>query len=88
MSHSNYEDFRHLLGKLAQIEERIEESKALYEARDQVTLELKELGFTAVEHEGIEYRLTDNFAEKNVAYRVAFVRRWEITVKRPKKEKK
>lgn len=81
-----YEDFRYLLGKLMEIEQRIEESKKLYEARDEVTLELLKQGFVTIEHEGVEFRLTDNFAEKNVAYRVAFVRRYEVKMKKLKEK--
>jgi hypothetical protein len=84
MSNLKYEDVRYLLNALREIEARIEESKKLYAKRDELTLELVAKGFTTMAHEGVTYELSDNFAHANVAYRAAFVRRYEIKIKTEK----
>lgn len=80
-SEIKYEDVRYLLSELKEIEKRIDESKVLYVKRDELTLQLQKLGFVKLEHEGVRYELTDNFASSNVAYRAAFVRRYELKIK-------
>jgi len=73
------------IAKLIELTEEIERRKSLYDELEKLTLELKEAGFTSGEfkkYPGKEYalELVDNFSEKNVAWRMAAVRRWEIKV--------
>jgi len=77
-----------LLKQIELVEAQIEESKKLYEQRDQLTLALKEAGFTGpLEHEGKTYTLVNNFEATNVCYRAAFVRLWEVKIKAVKPPK-
>lgn len=67
--------------------DKIEERKALYEELDLVVQELREAGFESAAWNGLDVVLKDNFAESNVAFRPAAVRRYELTAKVPKKAK-
>lgn len=76
-----------LLEALEQCEEKIEASKVLYAERDALTLRLRDLGLTSLEHGGKTYSLKDNFAKGNTAYRVAFIRHFEVVIKEVKEKK-
>lgn len=70
------------LARLGELEALIAESKKLYAERDLLTLQLRSMNFEYATQNGIEYRMVDNFSgEKNVCYRAAFVRRFEVTIK-------
>lgn len=74
------------LGEVVRITEELERRKALYEELDNLTLELREAGFTAGDYdtgcgEILSITLVDNFAEKNTQFRMAALRRYEIKVK-------
>ncbi len=69
------------LTRLMELERLIEEHKALYAERDALTLLLVREGFKDAEYEGKTFVLTDTFADSNVGYRVAFVRRFEVKIK-------
>jgi hypothetical protein len=65
----------------------LENDKPLYEELDNITLQLKALGF---EQGAIGTRLlalVDNFAEKNTAFRPCGVKRFELKTLKPPKGK-
>lgn len=71
-----------LLARLIVVAAEIAKVKKLYEEQDRLTLGLREAEFRSAEVDGILYTMTDNFADdKNVAYRIAFVRRFEVKTK-------
>lgn len=68
------------LERLLTLTEEITKLKALYEEYDLIVLRLHSLGFTEAECGGKTLTLQDNFKEKNTAYRVAFVKRFDVKV--------
>lgn len=78
------DEVRVLLAVLEETERKIEASKILYAERDQVTLRLRALGFTSLELNGKEFRMKHNYEKGNTAYRVAFVREYEVVIKEKK----
>lgn len=87
MSHTSDDEVRVLLAVLEGIDEKIEASKPLYAERDTVTLRLRALGFSELTMNGKEYRMKHNFEKGNTAYRVAFVREYEVVIKELKEKK-
>jgi CO dehydrogenase/acetyl-CoA synthase beta subunit len=81
------EQIRKALARLIDIDKTLEEAKKLYDERDALTLALRDLAFAETVHEGKRFTLCDNFAQKNVCYRMAFVRRWEVKIKEVKEAK-
>lgn len=73
-----------LLKRLIDLTEALEARKALYEELEAVTLALQEQGFQHAVFEGKDITLVDNFAEKNVQWRMAAVRRFEAKIKEAK----
>jgi hypothetical protein len=69
-----------ILKRLLEIEAEIEQHKAAYAERDLLTLALQQAGFSSHEDEEHTYVLQDNFATTNVAYRAAFVRRFNVKI--------
>jgi len=84
VKHLDDASIRELRDCLAKLEKKIEDSKQLYAERDEITLYLVGLGFAAAQIEKLEFKLVDNFSDKNVCYRAAFVRRWEVKIKEAK----
>lgn len=78
------EQIAQILTRLETIEMLIDSSKMLYKERDELTDLLRKLNFTEMTRDGKSFKLTDNFADKNTCYRMAFVRRWEIKIKEAK----
>lgn len=72
---------RAALSRLLEIEAEIKALKQIYAERDELTKLLCELEFSSLTYEGHIFALCDNFAEKNVAYRMAFIPRFEIKIK-------
>jgi hypothetical protein len=70
------------------VTEEIGRLKALYEQQDEIVLALKDLGFRETDYGDKSYTLIDNFADrKNTAYRIAFVKRYELKVAKKKEGK-
>ena len=68
-----------VLSRLLAIESELSAVKDLYSERDALTLDLMRMGFKGeLMPDGTEVRLVDNYAEKNTAFRVAFIRRFEV----------
>lgn len=63
--------------KALAIMRKLEATKKLYSQLEDVTLELERLGF---DH-GTKLYLFDNFSEKNVCFRPAAIRRFELREK-------
>ncbi len=72
------------LKQLLALNEEIEAAKNLYELRDQLVVTLQRAGFTEATFDGRLFSLKDNFAEKNTAWRMAAVNRFEIKVTKEK----
>jgi len=78
-----------LLMQILDLNEQLEERKKLYETYDRLVMELQESGFTEGEVGELKLTLKDNFLdkdgnEKNTAYRIAFVKRFELSIKKRK----
>ena len=72
------------LEQLARIEDEIAKLKLLYVEYDAIVCKLQAQGFTEAEHAGRTFTLTDNFAKGNTAYRMAFIKHYEIKISKPK----
>ncbi len=72
-----------LLDRYMRLSSRIEKIKGLYAEQDAITLALAELALgKRLKFKGYVIEAVDNFGEKNVSYRVAAVRRFELKVLR------
>lgn len=60
----------------------LERVKALYAELDAITLQLVEMGCLAYDGKGWTVRITDNYESKNVVFRPAAVRRFELKAKK------
>lgn len=69
------------LKRIAQIEKKLDGNKNLYSELDQLTFDLKDENLA--EH---GFQCVDNFSEKNVQFKVAAVRRFEIVPVKPAKK--
>ncbi len=69
-----------ILERLTQVKAAIDLTKKLYDEQDMLTAQLKELIGTDVEvsHGDTIFSIVDNFASKNVVFRPAAVRRFEL----------
>lgn len=56
----------------------LEQNKVLYKEMDQITLELLEMGVMQGSYGKQQIALIDNFEDKNTAFRVARIKRFEI----------
>lgn len=69
------------LKRVIEIQKELDLRKELYAEMDRLTLELLAGNFSNAELEGLRLELVDNFADgKNVCFRPAGVKRWEITI--------
>jgi hypothetical protein len=75
------------LRKVLELTEALEARKALYDELDKLTLELQSEGFVQALVDGNLITMQDNFSEKNVQWRMAAVRRYEIKIQNEKKRK-
>jgi hypothetical protein len=74
-----------LTGRLIAIRIQLEASKELYAEQDKIVLELKNRCIERFSVAGTEYSIVDNFAQTNVVFRPAGVKRFEcVEVKRKK----
>lgn len=74
-----------LMKRLIKLQKKIEEVKPVYEEIDQITMHIakaKKSGDVVYSNDRVEYRLQDNFSNKNTAFRVAAVKRFEIVEKK------
>lgn len=67
------------LAKVLSLIRELDMRKALYAELDALVLELQAGGFKTADLEGMRVELVDNFAESNVCFRPAGVKRYEIT---------
>ena len=76
------------LEQAVRLRSKIEDAKALYAELDEVVAELRKLGFKSgmCEWNNFTYEIRDNFAETNVAFRPAAVRRFELVEVKEKKK--
>lgn len=74
------------LSEALRLQAEIEQAKKLYEELDRLVLELQAAGFERAKHHGLDIELVDNFAETNVAFRMAAVKRFELKVRKAKGE--
>lgn len=75
-----------ILSAVLNCEAKLAAAKATYDELDKLTKLLRERGFTNAFHEGHEMTLVNNFVdkdgnEKNVAWKAAGVKMWEVKVK-------
>ena len=63
---------------------QIEQIKVLYENRNLLVMQMKELGFTNGEYGNLKLTLVDNFEIKNTVWRMAPVSRFEIRITKEK----
>lgn len=73
-----------LLKRIIEINEELELRKKLYEEYDKVVEELRKTGFKNAEFQDLIFELVDNFEEKNTAWRMAAIKRFELKIKKPK----
>ncbi len=78
----NNEELEKTLAELAEVESALSMLKPLYERKDNLTLKLKELIGTDTEVAvgDLIFTVVDNFSGKNVVFRNAAVRRFELDV--------
>lgn len=69
-----------LLEKAISLGKQLEEMKKLYTEMDGVIHLLLKMGFTTHKLNDFNITLKDNFAEKNVVFRPAGVRRFELKI--------
>jgi len=71
-----------IIERLATIEMTLNAVKSLYNEKDSLTLELKDLMGVGVEltHGDAIIKVVDNFAEKNTVFRTAGVKRFELEI--------
>lgn len=67
-------DLQELSQRALKLMTKLEANKALYQELDEITVTIAKVGETGTP----ELILVDNFAEKNVAFRPAAVRRFEL----------
>jgi len=78
-----------LIKEILNLNEQLEIRKKLYETYDGLILELQESGFTEGVIGELDLSLKDNFLDKdgkerNTAFRIAFVKRFELSIKKKK----
>jgi len=69
------------LDQLLQLEGEFAKLKAAYATYDEVIGRLRAQGFVTAEHAGRTFTLVDNFADKNTAFRMSFIKRFEVKIK-------
>ena len=69
-----------LLTRAAQIIAELDERNALYKELDSIVQTLRAESFESAVLDGTQFRLRDNFAEKNTVFRPAGVKRFELEV--------
>lgn len=74
--------YQSVIKRLSDIESTLGLMKKLYEEKEELTLKLKDMIGTGVEvtHGDYVFKVNDNFAEKNVVFRPAAVRRFDLEV--------
>lgn len=78
---SNAQKAMEIVNRIAAIKSQLEAVKPLYEELDELTTDLgevAEVNQTLATNDGRFVTLIDNFAEKNVVYRPAAVRRFDV----------
>lgn len=72
-----------LMAKAAEIKAKLDAVKPLYDEMDKLTMQIAELTQPG-EYEIPDYEVTlvDNFAQKNVCFRPAAVRRFELKIEK------
>ena len=73
---------RKLLAKATRLKARIDAVKPLYQELDDIIDELLKANFRGVVTKTHLFRIVDNFALKNVCFRPAAIRRFELRITR------
>lgn len=74
-------DCEKLVMKLLRIQKKIDANKRLYADLDQIFDELLSAGFRSMTIGKLTVSMRDNFKDKNVVFRAAAVRRFELVIK-------
>lgn len=75
-----------LLARLIVVNSKLESAKELYQQQDDLVLALKKTGFESVTLDDKRYTLKDNFESANTAFKVSFMKRYEVKVTKVKAE--
>jgi len=76
------------LKRIIEIQAELDSRKALFEEYDRLVQDLAAEMFAQAEVQGLILSLKDNFAETNTVFRVAGVKRYEMTIEDKEKHEK
>lgn len=78
------DQYKERLERIIDIQEELDVRKKLYDEYDKLVVALQADGFIEAIIDGKELKLVDNYAEKNVCWRMAAIKRYELKIKKAK----
>lgn len=69
-----------LLDQLLDVEAQLIEAKRLYSLRDVLLDQLLKKNFKCLVYKGRNFQIVDNFSDRNVAFKTAGVKRFELKI--------